>query len=77
VLALKLVWCCFSTIKGSEVRLNLSGGLIYVDVHTTNFPNGEIRAQFPGNLFVPDMIIRSLDAGIITRAQAAATDRRI
>jgi len=38
--------------------------------HTTNFPDGEIRAQFPSNLFVPDMLIRSLDAGIITRAQA-------
>jgi len=55
----------------SSVRLNdLSGGQLYVDVHTTNFPNGEIRGQFPHNLFVPDMLIRSLDDGIITRAQA-------
>jgi hypothetical protein len=48
----------------------LAGGLLYVDVHTTNFPNGEIRGQLPHNLFVPDMIIQSLNAGIITRAQA-------
>lgn len=48
----------------------LAGGRIYVDVHTTNFPNGEIRGQLPSNRFVLDMIINGLDAGIITRAQA-------
>ncbi|MEP6568958.1 MAG: TIGR03118 family protein [Acidobacteriota bacterium] len=50
--------------------LDLSAGRLYVDVHTTGFPGGEIRGQLPNNLFVPDMIIRSLNAGIITRAQA-------
>jgi uncharacterized protein (TIGR03118 family) len=49
---------------------NLSAGLLYVDVHTGNFPDGEIRAQLPRNLFDPDMIVVALDAGIITRAQA-------
>jgi len=60
----------FQTTLSSSQLLSLSSGFIYVDVHTTNFPNGEIRAQFPQNLFVPDMIVRSLDSGIITRAQA-------
>jgi hypothetical protein len=49
---------------------DLSGGGLYVDVHTANFPNGEIRGQLPRNQFVTAMILSSLDAGIITRAQA-------
>jgi aldose sugar dehydrogenase len=49
---------------------DLGGGLFYVDVHTNNFPNGEIRGQFPQNLFVRDMILNALNAGTITRAQA-------
>lgn len=49
---------------------DLSGGSLYVDVHTVNFPDGEIRGQLPSNAFVIGMITQSLDAGIITRAQA-------
>ncbi|HEV2827152.1 MAG TPA: TIGR03118 family protein [Pyrinomonadaceae bacterium] len=60
----------FEAQLSSAQLLDLSGGLVYADVHTTNFPNGEIRGQLPHNLFVTDMLIRSLDAGIITRAQA-------
>lgn len=48
----------------------LSAGKAYIDVRTTNFPNGEIRAQLPFSLFVNDMIANSLNSGIITRAQA-------
>ena len=59
----------FHMSLGTGQSLDLSRGKLYVDVHTTTFPDGEIRAQLPHNLFVPDMIIRSLNAGIITRAQ--------
>jgi len=60
----------FGGSLGPGQSLDLSRGKLYVDVHTTNFPDGEIRAQLPRNLFVADMIFRNLDAGIITRAQA-------
>ena len=49
---------------------DLSGGFQYVDIHTTGFPNGEIRAQLPKNQFVHDVILNALDNGWITRAQA-------
>jgi uncharacterized protein (TIGR03118 family) len=58
-----------SSLSNSQF-LSLSDGKLYVDIHTANFPNSEIRAQFPANRLVTDMIIRSLDDGIITRAQA-------
>jgi uncharacterized protein (TIGR03118 family) len=60
----------FQTPLTNQQLLDLSRGMSYVDIHTTSFPNGEIRGQLPRNLFVTDMITRSLDAGIITRAQA-------
>ncbi|HSQ24156.1 MAG TPA: CHRD domain-containing protein, partial [Pyrinomonadaceae bacterium] len=49
---------------------DLSGGLLYVDVHTANSPDGEIRAQLPRNLLIRDMLVTRLDDGTITRAQA-------
>lgn len=60
----------FQAPFSNQQLLDLSGGQIYVDVHTANFPNGEIRGQLPITAFVHDMIIRALDDGIITRAQA-------
>ena len=60
----------FPTSLSNPQFLDLSAGRVYVDVHTAGFPDGEIRAQLPANRFVPDMLITSLNAGIITRAQA-------
>jgi aldose sugar dehydrogenase len=49
---------------------DLGGGRMYVDVHTTNFPNGEIRAQLPSSRFIRDVLVDALNSGLITRAQA-------
>ena len=48
---------------------DLSGGLLYVDVHTASSPDGEIRGQLPRNLLIRDMLVTRLDDGTITRAQ--------
>src|SRR5262245_7067477 len=48
---------------------DLSGGLLYVDVHTANSPDGEIRGQLPRNLFIRDVLVARLDDGTLTRAQ--------
>ncbi len=52
------------------VALTLRDGKMYIDVHTQNNPNGEIRGNFPNQRFFIDALERGLDDGVITRAQA-------
>ena len=52
-------------------QLNMLGnGELYVDVHTTNFPNGEIRGQLPRTTFIRDTLINNLNEGKISRDEA-------
>ena len=52
-----------------EQQDQLFDGLLYIDVHTQNNPNGEIRAQLPPQRFRQDVLTQALDNEILTRAQ--------
>src|SRR5205085_1151263 len=64
-----------SRLTASQVVLTpqqmgyLVNGQLYVDVHTQNNPEGEIRAQIAPTLFRGDVLRAALDQGILTRAQ--------
>ncbi|MET0649668.1 MAG: PQQ-dependent sugar dehydrogenase [Pyrinomonadaceae bacterium] len=54
----------------TQEQLNdLFGGRLYVDVHTQNNPDGEIRAQIPVQRFRQDVLTKALDDHVLTRAQ--------
>jgi glucose/arabinose dehydrogenase len=56
------------TLTSAQLN-NLVRGLLYVDVHTQNNPDGEIRAQIPSQRFRIDALVNGLDAGVLTHAQ--------
>ncbi len=60
----------FPVTLTSEQNRDLRAGLLYVDVHTVNHPDGEIRGQIPQLRFIRDVLAKALTDGIITRAQA-------
>ena len=53
----------------NEQLNNLFDGLLYIDVHTQNNPDGEIRAQIPRRSFRVDVLTQALDQEVLTRAQ--------
>jgi len=57
------------TLTNQQGR-DLRDGLLYLDVHTQNHPDGEIRGQVPQLRFIRDVLVKALDEGLITRAQA-------
>jgi CSLREA domain-containing protein len=59
----------FRLVLTQEQRSYLVNGQLYVDVHTQNNPDGEIRAQLSPTLFRGDVLRAGLDSGILTRAQ--------
>ncbi len=52
--------------QSAEMR----NGRFYIDVHSVNNVNGEIRGQFSPLRFQKDVLVDALNAGLITRAQA-------
>jgi hypothetical protein len=54
----------------TDEQLNwLNSGQLYMDVHTLNFPDGEISARLGPALFRVDVLANALDNQILTRAQ--------
>ena len=51
-----------------QAARDLRNGLCYMDVHTANFPDGEIRGQLPVQRFFRDVLFRALEEGVLTRA---------
>ncbi len=50
--------------------VDMRNGRLYIDVHTQNNPDGEIRGQIGPIRFQRDVIAEALDNGLITRAEA-------
>jgi hypothetical protein len=56
----------FTAQQGQDMR----SGRLYLDVHTQNSPDGEIRGQISALRFQRDVLVGALNAGVVTRAQA-------
>ena len=56
----------FTTQQGADMR----SGRLYLDVHTQNNPDGEIRGQISALRFQVDVLVDGLNAGLISRAEA-------
>ncbi len=60
----------FTVALTAQLGADLRNGRLYIDVHTQNNPDGEIRAQLGPVRFQRDVIAGALDSGTITRAEA-------
>ena len=60
----------FTVVLTPQQGADMRGGRLYIDVHTQNNPDGEIRGQFGPIRFQRDVIVEALDNGTITRAEA-------
>jgi uncharacterized protein (TIGR03118 family) len=56
----------FTAQQGADMR----SGRLYLDVHTQNNPDGEIRGQIAALRFQRDVLVEALNAGLINRAEA-------
>ena len=56
------------TLTNEQVNL-LNTGQLFIDVHTQNFPDGEIRARLGSAFFRVDVLSNALNTQMLTRAQ--------
>ena len=57
------------TLTTQQVH-DMANGQLYIDVHTENFPQGEIRGQIGVLRFQHDVLVDALNQGLISRAEA-------
>ena len=60
----------FTVVLTQQQGVDMRNGRLYIDVHTQNNPDGEIRGQIGVVRFQRDVIVGALDNGHITRAEA-------
>lgn len=60
----------FTVTFTAQQGLDMRNGRLYLDVHTQNSPEGEIRGQIGPLRFQRDVLVEALNAGLINRAEA-------
>jgi hypothetical protein len=60
----------FTVTLTTEQANDMDAGRLYIDVHTENFPQGEIRGQIPILRFQRDVLKEALSQGTISRSEA-------
>ena len=60
----------FTVNLTSQQGMDMRSGKFYLDVHTQDHPDGQIRGQFAGLRFQRDVLGDALTQGTITRAEA-------
>jgi hypothetical protein len=60
----------FTVTFTAQQGIDMRNGRLYLDVHTQNNPDGEIRGQIGPLRFQRDVLVEALNAGLINRAEA-------
>jgi len=60
----------FTVTFTAQQGIDMRNGQMYLDVHTQNNPDGEIRGQISALRFQRDVLVDGLNAGLINRAEA-------
>ena len=60
----------FTVTFTAQQGIDMRNGRLYLDVHTQNNPDGEIRGQIGPLRFQRDVLVGALNTGLINRAEA-------